>query len=168
MEPSRKRKRLDEPDLKKNFKIYADKVNQKTEDGIFGEADLLAGTQDTELLEFKKREEFSIHALLHENMQTGWGMCSLCSTLPGRKKAFKISDGMSGLKLELIRRHCRNGHVSASDKQKAKAEKLREKAKNQPAMSEFLTRAQLLRRAQLFYFVYLLYNGSALHLDTLS
>lgn len=111
-------------------------MNKGLKEGDFAEKDLIEHTIDPFILKYKNREKFEIHALLFDGKTTGFGSCSICSNKSNRNTVFKISDGFSGMRDELIRRHCRHAHATDEEKEAAKTENLRKK--NQLPVTDYL------------------------------
>ena len=116
-------------------------MNRGLKEGDFAETDLIEHTIDPFILKHKNREKFEIRALLFDGKTTGFGSCSVCSNKQNQNAVFKISDGFSGMRDELIRRHCRYYHASDDEKETAKAEKLRKQS--QLPVTDFLRKRQL-------------------------
>ena len=151
-QPSNKRPRIEvsKPtttidELRESIKNHATKVNRGLEEGEFVEDDITVNCRSSKIEKFKKRNDFQILPMKYQGKVTGWGKCTLCASDPSKKPVFKISEGMSGLKVWLVERHLETNHATDEEKKIAKNKRRDEKLRQQGQvpMSDFIQRRQL-------------------------
>ena len=144
-QPPSKRPRTNAKELNEKIKDFATKVNRGVEEAEYGDDDLTANSKSSIIDKFKKRNEFQIFPMKYEGKVTGWGKCSLCAADPTKKTVFKISEGMSGMKVWLVERHLTTNHATDEEKKITQSnrrdERLRQRG--QVPMSDFIQKRQL-------------------------
>ena len=151
MSHARKRRRLEEL----NLQDHIDKINAGEISGVFdAQTDLVSKhfANDQFALKYKQRDDFEFHALMLNDMTTGWARCTLESCKermkngPDKAVVFMCNqENRSGMQRRFMERHLMNYHKTDEEieEQSQKRKKTRKEARlsrqqnNQSSMLNF-------------------------------